>query len=51
MIHRDDTPLADRVPAAHAAGQRQPVDVCAEDADLDPRCVADLLQVTPTPRT
>ena len=51
MIHRDDTPLADEVPAAHAAGQRQPVDVCAEDAGLDPRCVADLLQVTPTAPT
>ena len=44
MIHLDDTPLADDVPAADAAGQRQPVDVRAEDAGLDPRCVADLLQ-------
>ena len=43
MIHRDDTPLADEVPAADAAGQRQPVDVRADDAGLDPRCVADLL--------
>ena len=44
MIHRDDTPLVDEVPAADAAEQRQPVDVHAEDAGLDPRCVADLLQ-------
>ena len=43
MIQRDDTPLADEVPAAHAAEQRQPVDDSAEDAGLDPRCVADLL--------
>ena len=40
----DHTPLADEVPAADAAGQRPPVDVRAEDAGLDPRCVADLLQ-------
>ncbi|HEX3285457.1 MAG TPA: hypothetical protein VHT50_12575 [Mycobacterium sp.] len=44
MIYRDDTPLADEVPAADAAEQRQPVDMRAEDAGLDPRCVADLLQ-------
>ena len=44
MIRRDDTPLADDVPAADAAEQRQPIDVAAEDAGLDPRCVADLLQ-------
>jgi hypothetical protein len=44
MIHRDDSPLADELPAAHAAGQRQPVDVRAEGAGLDPRCVADLLR-------
>ena len=43
MIHRDDTPLADNTPAAHAAGQRQPVDMSAEHAGLDLRCVADLL--------
>lgn len=40
----DDTPLADDVPAADAAEQHQPADHSAEDADLDPRCVADLLQ-------
>jgi hypothetical protein len=39
----DDTPLADDVPAADAAEQHQPAD-SAEDAGLDPRCVADLLQ-------
>ena len=44
MIHRDDTPLADDVPAADAAEQRQPADMSVEDAALDPRCVADLLQ-------
>ena len=44
MIQRDDTPLADDVPAADAAEQRQPVDDSAEDADLDPEHVANLLQ-------
>ena len=44
MIHRGDSPLADELPAADAAEQRLPVDVRAEDAGLDPRCVADLLQ-------
>jgi hypothetical protein len=43
-IYVDDTPLADDVPAADAAEQHQPVDDSAEDAGLDPRCVADLLQ-------
>ena len=42
MIYRDD-PLADEVPAADAAEQRQPVDVRADDEGLDPRWVADLL--------
>jgi hypothetical protein len=43
-IYLDDNPLADDVPAADAAEQRQPVDVSAEDAGLDTRYVADLLQ-------
>src|ERR1700760_1571264 len=43
MIHRDDTPLVDEVPAADPAEQRPPVDVRADDEGLDPRCVADLL--------
>jgi hypothetical protein len=43
MIHLDDTPLADDIPAADAAQQRQPADMSAEDAGLDPRCAADLL--------
>ena len=32
----DDTPLADDIPAADAAEQRQPADMSAEDAGLDP---------------
>jgi len=40
----DDTPLADDVPAADAAEQHQPATDTAEDAGLDSRCVADLLQ-------
>jgi hypothetical protein len=40
----DDTPLADDIPAADAAEQHQPAADSAEDAGLDPRCVADLLQ-------
>ena len=40
----DDTPLADDVPAADAAEQHQPADDSAEDAGLDPREVANLLQ-------
>ena len=44
MIYRDDNPLADDIPGAGAAEQRQPVDVRAEDAGLDAREVADLLQ-------
>jgi hypothetical protein len=43
-IYLDDNPLADDVPAADAAEQRQPVDVSAEDAGLDTRYVADLLR-------
>ena len=44
MIYRDDNPLADDVPAADAAEQRQPVEVSAEDAGVDPENVANLLQ-------
>ena len=40
----DDTPLADDIPAADAAEQHQPADDSAEDAGLDPREVANLLQ-------
>ena len=40
MIQRDDTQLADDVPTADAAEQRQPVDDSAEDAGLDPEQVA-----------
>jgi hypothetical protein len=42
-IYLDDTPLADDADA-DAAEQHQPADDSAEDAGLDPRCVADLLQ-------
>ena len=40
----DDTALADDIPAADAAEQHQPAADSAEDAGLDSRCVADLLQ-------
>ena len=43
-IYLDDTALADDVPVADAAEQHQSADDSAEDAGLDPRCVADLLQ-------
>ncbi len=43
-IHLDDTPLSDDVPAVDAAEQHQAADVSAEDAGLDPREVANLLQ-------
>jgi hypothetical protein len=43
-LYLDDTPLADDVPAADSAEQHQSADHSAEDAGLDPRCVADLLQ-------
>ena len=46
----DDTPLADDIPAADAAEQRQPAADSAEDAGLDSRCVADLCSATPTRR-
>jgi hypothetical protein len=44
MIHPDDTPLEDDVPAADAAEQRQPADDSAEDAGLDTRHVADQIK-------
>jgi hypothetical protein len=43
-IYLDDTALADDIPAADAAEQHQPAHDSAEDAGLDSRCVADLLQ-------
>ena len=43
-IDPDDNQLADDVPVADAAEQHQPADDSAEDAGLDPREVADLLQ-------
>ena len=43
-IYRDDTALADDIPAADAVEQHQRAADSAEDAGLDPRCVADLLQ-------
>ena len=42
-IYLDDKPLADDIPGADAAEQRQPVDVSAEDAGLE-RYVTNLLQ-------
>ena len=49
MIQRHDTPLADDVPAADAAEQRQPVDDSADDAGLDPEQVANLRQLDANP--
>ena len=43
-IYLDDIPLADDVPAADAAEQHQPADVSVEDAGLDTRYVANLIQ-------
>ncbi len=43
-LYLDDNPLADDIPRADAAEQRQPADVSAEDAGLDPRYLVDLLQ-------
>ena len=43
-IYLDDIPLADDVPAADAAEQHQPAADSADDAGLDPREVANLLQ-------
>jgi hypothetical protein len=42
-ISPDDNPLADDVPVADAAEQRQPVDISSEDAGLDPHHLTDLL--------
>lgn len=44
MSYRDDNLLADDVPSADAAEQRQPLDDSAEDAGLDPEHVANLRQ-------
>jgi len=43
-MYLDEIPLADDVPVADAAEQHQPADDSAEDAGLDPREVANLLQ-------
>ena len=43
-IDPDDNQLADDVPAADAAEQHQPAADSADDAGLDPREVANLLQ-------
>ena len=43
-IYLDDIPLADDVPAADAAEQQQLADVSVEDAGLDTRWVANLIQ-------
>jgi hypothetical protein len=43
-IYLDDTALADDVPAADGAEQLQPADVSVEDAGLDTRYVANLIQ-------
>ena len=48
-IFLDDTALADDVPVADAAEQRQSADDNAEDAGLDPREVASLLQRNANP--
>ena len=48
-IDPDDNQLADDVPAADAAEQHQPADDSAEDAGLDPREVANLLQRNANP--
>ena len=47
-IYLDDTPLADDVPAADAAEQHQPADLCAEDAGLDPDSSPTCFSATPT---
>jgi hypothetical protein len=43
-IFLDDNPLADDVPGADAAEQRQPADVGAGNAGLDTSYLANLLQ-------
>ena len=50
MIQRDDTPLADDIPAADAAEQHQPADDSAEDAGLDPARSPTFCSATPTRR-
>jgi hypothetical protein len=42
-VYLDDSPLADDVPGADAAEQRQPADASAEDGGLDSEDVANLL--------
>ena len=43
-MYLDEIPLADDVPVADAAEQHQPADVSVEDAGLDPRHAANLIQ-------
>ena len=43
-IYLNDIPLADDVPVADAVEQHQPADVSVEDAGLDPRHAANLIQ-------
>ncbi len=43
-IFLDDNPLADDIPGADAAEQRQPADVAAGNAGLDTSYLANLLQ-------
>ena len=43
-MYLDEIPLADDVPVADAAEQHQPADVSVEDAGLDTRYVANLIQ-------
>ena len=43
-IYLDDTPLADDIPPADAVEQHQPAAPSAEDAGIDLRFVANLLQ-------
>ncbi len=43
-IYLDDIPLADDVPAADGAEQLQPADGSVEDAELDTRHLANVIQ-------
>ena len=43
-IYLDDNPLADDIPRADAAEQRQPAEVGFEDAGLDTGYLANLIQ-------
>ena len=43
-IYLDHNPLADDIPRADAVEQRQPADVCVEDAGLAPESAVNLIQ-------